>query len=100
MGPMEMVLHSHACCSLIDVIDGLKDRINKVNSAIVEVDADRADEAPRVFTSIRMKYTIVGDVPEELVRRLIEKSHERYCSVGMMITRSGASLDWSMDVRQ
>jgi len=99
-GPMEMVLHSHACCSLIDVIDGLKDRINKVKSAIVEVDADRADQAPRVFTSIRMKYTIVGDVPEELVRRLIEKSHERYCPVGMMITRSGASLDWSMEVRQ
>jgi uncharacterized OsmC-like protein len=47
-----------------------------------------------------MKYVIEGDVPEKLVRRLIEQSHEKYCSVGVMITRSGASLDWSLDLRK
>ena len=96
---MEMVLNAHACCSLIDVIVGLKDRVGNVESATVEVEGIRADDPPRVFTSVRMNYVIEGDVPEELVRRLIEQSHERYCSVGVMITRSGASLDWSMEVR-
>ncbi len=98
-GPMEMVLNAHACCSLIDVIVGLKDRVGNVESATVEVEGIRADDPPRVFTSVRMNYVIEGDVPEKLVRRLIEQSHERYCSVGVMITRSGASLDWSMEVR-
>ena len=52
--PMEMVLHSHAACSLIDVIDGLKDRSDNVECATVEIDSVRSDERPRVFTSVNL----------------------------------------------
>ena len=96
--PMEMVLHSHAACSLIDVIVGLKERASAIDSATVKIESVRADESPRVFTSINMRYIVKGDVPEKLVRRLIESSHEKYCSVGIMITRSGASLGWSLEL--
>ncbi|HJM18640.1 MAG TPA: OsmC family protein [Candidatus Thalassarchaeaceae archaeon] len=96
--PMEMVLHGHAACSLIDVIDGLKDRVSNVEYATVEVEAVRADEAPRVFTSVHFRYVVKGDVPELLVRRIIESSHEKYCSVGIMITRSGTTLDWELEI--
>ena len=47
-----------------------------------------------------MKYVIQGDVPEKRVRRLIAPSHEKYWSGGVMITRSGATLDWDLDLRQ
>ena len=97
--PTEMVIHAHAACSLIDVIDGLKHRIANVEYATVEIEVEMAEKAPKVFTSVNMKYIIKGDVPEALVRRLIESSHERYCRIGIMITRSGASLDWSLDMR-
>ncbi len=70
--PMEMVLHGHAACSLIDVIDGLKHRKENVDFIKVEIEADRADETPKVFTSVRMQYIVKGDVPETLVKRLIE----------------------------
>jgi putative redox protein len=96
---MEMVLHSHAACSLIDVIDGLKDRVGSVEFARVEIDSVRSSEQPRVFTSINMNYIVKGDVPEKLVRRLIERSHEVYCSVGIMITRSGANLTWTLEMQ-
>ena len=33
-----------------------------------------------------MKYVIQGDVPRQLVERIIEKSHEKNCSVGAMVT--------------
>ena len=85
--PMEMVLHGLAACSLIDVIDGLKHRKENLEFIKVEIEADRADESPKVFTSVRMRYIVKGDVPEELVRRLIESSHHKHCSVGIMITR-------------
>ena len=98
--PMEMVLNGHAACSLIDVIDGLKHRIEKLQSARVEINASRAEESPKVFTSIQMNYIITGDIPEALIRRLIESSHKKYCSVGMMITRSGASLDWTLQMEE
>ncbi len=96
--PMEMVLHGHAACSLIDVIDGLKHRKENVEFIKVEIEADRAEESPKVFTAVRMQYIVKGDVPETLVRRLVESSHEKHCSVGIMITRSGASLEWSLEM--
>ena len=96
--PMEMVLHGHAACSLIDVIDGLKHRKENLEFIKVEIEADRADEAPKVFTSVRMRYVVKGEVPEELVRRLIESSHLKHCSVGIMITRSGTELVWSLEM--
>ena len=98
--PMEMVLHSHAACSLIDVIDGLKDRSDNVEYATVEIGSVRSEESPRVFTSINMNYIVKGSVPEKLVRRLIQSSHDRYCSVGIMITRSGATLSWTLEMKQ
>ena len=97
--PTEMVIHAHAACSLIDVIDGLKHRVANVEYATVEIEVEMAEKAPKVFTSVNMNYIIKGDVPEALVRRLIESSHEKYCRIGIMITRSGASLDWSLDMR-
>ena len=97
--PTEMVIHAHAACSLIDVIDGLKHRIANVEYATVEIEVEMAENVPKVFTSVNMKYIIKGDVPEALVRRLIESSHETYCRIGIMITRSGASLDWSLEIR-
>ena len=96
--PMEMVLHGHAACSLIDVIDGLKHRKKNLEVIKVEIEADRADKSPRVFTSVRMRYIVKGEVPEELVRRLIESSHLKHCSVGIMITRSGTELAWSLEM--
>ncbi|MAS80155.1 MAG: hypothetical protein CMA28_00810, partial [Euryarchaeota archaeon] len=75
-------------------------RVAKLQSARVEINASRAEESPKVFTSIQMNYIISGDIPEELVRRLIESSHEKYCSVGIMITRSGASLDWTLRMEE
>ena len=98
--PMEMVLHSHAACSLIDVMDGLKDRSDNVEYATVEIDSARSEESPRVFTSVNMNYIVKGSVPEKLVRRLIQSSHDRYCSVGIMITRSGATLTWTLEMKE
>ena len=96
--PTEMVIHAHAACSLIDVIDGLKHRIANVENATVEIEVEMAEKAPKVFTSVNMNYIIKGDVPEALVRRLIESSHEKYCRIGIMITRSGATLEWTLDM--
>ena len=97
--PMEMVLHAHAACSLIDVKDGLKHRIENVDYITVEIESERAQESPKVFTAVVMKYIVKGEVPEKLLDRLIESSHEKFCSVGKMITRSGATLDWTMEIR-
>ncbi|HJL64967.1 MAG TPA: OsmC family protein, partial [Candidatus Thalassarchaeaceae archaeon] len=96
--PTEMLIHAHAACSLIDVVGGLKERVDNVEFATIEIEVEMAEDYPKVITSIHMKYIIKGDIPEVLVRRLIEGSHEKYCRVGIMITRSGASLDWELEM--
>ncbi len=96
--PMEMVLHAHAACSLIDVKEGLKHRIENVDFMTIEIESERAQESPKVFTAVVMKYIVKGEVSEKLLHRLIESSHEKFCSVGKMITRSGATLDWSLEM--
>ena len=97
--PVQMVLLAHGGCTLIDVITGLKHRMENVRDMWIELDADRNEESPKVFTNIRMRYVIVGDVPRALVERIIEKSHVKNCTVGVMMTRSGATVDWELDLR-
>jgi putative redox protein len=97
--PVQMVLLAHGGCTLLDIITGLKHRMVNVRDMWIELDADRREENPRKFTAVRMKYVIEGDVPQQLVERLIEQSHKKYCTVGAMITDAGASLDWDLDIR-
>ena len=97
--PVQMVLLAHGGCTLLDVITGLKHRIENVRDMWIELDADRNEESPKVFTNIRMRYVIVGDVPRVLVERIIEKSHEKNCSVGAMVAGASATIDWELDIR-
>ncbi len=96
--PVQMVLLAHGGCTLIDVITGLKHRMENVRDMWIELDADRREDPPRIFTAVRMKYVIEGDVPRKLVERIIEKSHEKNCSVGGMVTGAGATLDWELEI--
>ena len=97
--PMQIVLQAHGACSLVDIIGGLKQRMGDVRAMWIELDSERREEPPRSFTAVRMRYIIEGDVPEKLVRRLIEQSHAKYCSVGAMISGSGASVEWELEIR-
>ena len=95
--PMEMVLHAHAACSLIDVVGGLKERRDNLREARVDIDSVRSRESPRVFEKIHFVYVIRGDVPKALIERIIHRSHESLCSVGIMLTRGGVRLTWEID---
>ena len=77
--PMQIFLQMIGACSIVDVVVGLKNR--EFGQVWVDLDADRREEYPRSFTKVNMIYHVEGDVPEKLVRRTIEKSHEKYCSV-------------------
>lgn len=91
--PMQLVLQSAGACSLVDVVVGLKGR--EVRAAKVDLSSTRAGEAPRVFETIHMTYVIDAEAPEKLIRRLIQKSHEKYCSVGNMLS-SSVEITWDL----
>jgi len=82
--PMQVALQMVGACSLVDVVVGLKER--EFQRVWVEMDSTRAEHSPRVFKTIEMTYHVEGNVPMKLLERIVEKSHEKYCSVSNMLT--------------
>jgi putative redox protein len=70
-------------CMSIDVLMILQKGRVSVNSLETRAEADRAPEAPRYFTRVRLTFVLDGPLPEERpkVDRAIELSREKYCSV-------------------
>jgi putative redox protein len=55
----------------------------------VEVDAERAEEHPKVYTRIALKYLVKGNgLKEKDVRRAIELSNDRFCSAAIMLGKA------------
>lgn len=91
--PMEMVLIGAAGCTAYDVVHILKKGRQPVTDCVVEVDAERADETPRVFTRIHIRFLVSGaGLSESAVRRAVELSAEKYCSASIMLTRAGVEI--------
>ena len=85
--PMESVLLSVGACSSIDVVDILKKSTKSVDNCECQLDAERADEAPRIFTSIHAHYIVKGkDLTEQDVATAVQLSADKYCSVMLMMT--------------
>lgn len=95
--PMQIFLQMIGACSIVDVVVGLKNR--EFGQVWVDLDADRREEYPRSFTKVNMTYHVEGDVPEKLVRRTIEKSHEKYCSVSNSVDRN-IEIVWDLVLHQ
>lgn len=83
---MELVLMGSGTCSAWDVVEILRKGRQQVDDVIVELDADRAPEPPKVFTRIHMHFIVKGrDLSEERVKRAIELSVDKYCSAVAML---------------
>ena len=90
--PMETLLAGAGGCTAYDVVLILK------RGGTVKVQADRAETDPKVFTAIRMHFTVTGRaVPEAAVARAVQLSHEKYCSATIMLAKT-AEVTTSFEV--
>jgi putative redox protein len=91
--PMEMLLLGLAGCSGIDVVHILKRMRQDVTDCRVEVAAERSGEEPRVFTTIKAKFTVSGrDLKRDRVEEAVRLSSEKYCSASVMLGKT-AKID-------
>ncbi len=85
--PMEMVLVGLGGCSGIDVMLILKKGRQRVSTCEIEINAERADTVPAVFTQIHLRYVFSGDnLDHKKVARAVALSMEKYCSVTRMLS--------------
>ena len=87
--PMETVLAGTGGCTAYDVVLILKRGRHDVRGCQVKVNADRAEQDPKVFTRIGMHFVVTGkNLPPQAVERAIALSHERYCSASIMLGKT------------
>jgi putative redox protein len=87
MRPAELVPLALAGCTSMDVISILRKKRQEVTSYVVEAAGVQLDEHPNPFTRIDVEHVVEGpDLDPEAVRRSIELSATRYCSVGATLS--------------
>jgi putative redox protein len=87
--PMELVLLGTGGCSAYDVVHILEKGREAVEDCVVELDADRAEKEPRVFTCIHMHFIVKGRaLSHDKVKRAIDLSIEKYCSATAMLAKT------------
>jgi putative redox protein len=96
--PMEMLLIGLAGCTGFDVVSILKKGRESVTGCDVEVEAQRAETDPKVFTKIHLSYRIAGKGLSQLkAERAVTLSKEKYCSASIMLGAT-AEMTYSLEV--
>ncbi len=91
--PMELVLLGTGGCTAFDVLDILKKGRQAVDDCWVELEAERAAEAPKVFTRITMRFVVTGrGLNRATVERAVQLSAEKYCSASIMVGKTAEIL--------
>ena len=86
MMPGDLLLSSLGSCSGIDVVNILRRQRQKVTGLEISVTGEQLPDAPWTWVAIRLEYTVRGKgLRESAVRRAIELSEEKYCSIGATI---------------
>lgn len=97
--PMEMILLGMGGCASFDVVSILKKSRQAVHNCEAQLEAQRADAVPAVFTAINIHFVITGrELKEKQVKRAVELSAEKYCSASIMLGKGGVTITHSYEI--
>jgi len=100
MSSMELVLAGLAGCTGSDVISILRKKRQDVTGLEMRIHGRRAEEHPRRYTHIEITFVVTGrNVDPEAVRRAIELSQTKYCSVSASL-RGSANITTRYEIRE
>ena len=87
--PMEFILFGFAGCAGSDIASILEKMRTQLDKFEINVEAERAEEHPKVFTKIHLSFLFTGkNIKEKDVERAIELTHTKYCPVWAMLKDS------------
>jgi putative redox protein len=98
--PMEMLLLGLGSCSAYDVVTILEKMRQDIIECDVELEAERAKDAPRVFVAIHCRYTLTGrGIDRAKAERAVNLSAEKYCSATAILAKT-ASVTHEIEIRE
>jgi putative redox protein len=86
--PMEAVLMALCSCTSVDVVSILHKKRQQLTALRVSATAERAPDAPRVFTRIKLTYAVSGKLSRKAVEDAVSLSKNKYCSVSKMLEKA------------
>ena len=86
--PSELVLIALCGCTAYDVVSILQKKREPLTGLEVSAEAEKAPDAPRVYTSIKLLYRISGKVTRKAAEDAVRLSEEKYCSVSAMLSKT------------
>jgi putative redox protein len=100
MRPMETVLIGTGGCTAYDVVHILKKSRAAISGCTVEIESERAEVDPKVFTKIHFHFVVTGkDLKPAQVERAIQLSAEKYCSASIMLAKT-AEITHDFEIRE
>ena len=100
VSPMELMLTALGGCTGMDVISILRKKQQDVTGFEVQVEGVRADEHPRVYTEIWVKFVVTGRAVEaKAVERAIELSRDKYCGAAATL-RHTAQIHYDYEIQE
>ena len=98
--PLELVLQALGGCTTMDIVSILQKMRRTITALTLDINAERREEYPRIFTHIHLLYKLVSpDVMENELARAIKLSEEKYCSVSGML-RPTVNITTSYELRR
>ncbi len=80
--PTDHLLAAAGGCTGIDVVSILQKMRQEFRSLKIEVEGTQAEEHPKYFTHIHLRYILEGDkLDRSKVEQAVEFSQDKYCSV-------------------
>jgi len=98
--PMEMLLLGMGGCASFDVVLILNRSRQAITDCVAEIEAERAEQDPKVFTAIHLHFIVTGkQLNEKRVARAVELSAEKYCSASIMLGKT-ATITHDYEIRE
>ncbi|ODC02539.1 osmotically inducible protein C [Terasakiispira papahanaumokuakeensis] len=97
--PMELLLMGLGACSSYDVVTILQKSRQTISDCHVEIEAERADAIPAVFTKIHLHFVVKGEqLKDKQVARAVSLSAEKYCSASIMLNAAGVEITHDYEI--
>ena len=98
--PLELLLIGLGGCTGMDVLSILQKKRVSIQDFQVELEAEQADEFPKVFTRVTIKFIVYGNgINPKDVERAIELSETKYCSASAML-RHSVKIETSFEIKK
>ena len=96
--PLEMLLLGLGGCTVFDVVSILHKSRQQLVDCEVEIEAERAESIPKVFTKIHLHFIVSGrDLDQGKVAKAIDLSADKYCSASRMLEKT-ATITHDFDI--